>query len=110
MSIDLNDDNFASVLTSRDKPLLVLFTSSFCGPSHALYPLIDDAIEQEAGRRYDYAEIDVEKCPKMTREYQIKGTPTLMFFDLGVPLASRAGTMSDEYFEQFVTDALGKAS
>lgn len=104
--IDLDDDSFFAKLTSVDKPIMVLFTSSFCGPSHSLYPLIDNLVE--ADDRFEYAEVDVEKCPRMTREYQVKGTPMLVFFKEGKPIGSRAGTMSQDFLDTFITDMIAR--
>lgn len=106
MTITLTDDDFLAKLTSFDKPILVLFFSTFCGPSNMLYPVLDDLIETD--NRFYYTEVDVEQCPRMTREYEVKGTPMLVFFDQGKPLGSRAGTMSEEYLDAFIADMMGR--
>lgn len=112
MTINLTEDTFRETLAAEPLPVLVLFTGSFCGPSHLIYPMIDALIENSDGTELTYAEVDVEKCPTITREFQVKATPTLIYFDRGVPLGSRVGSMSQEDLNDFLTDMesrLGKA-
>ena len=103
----LTDDNFVSVVKGASKPMLVLFMSSFCGPSHALFGTIDENV-LESDERFTYAEVDVEKAPKMTKSLDVKGTPTLIWFHGGQPIGSRAGTMSDAFLNRFITEMLSR--
>lgn len=96
--LNLTDRNYTVELSKAAVPVLVIFKASFCGPSALLDPWIDQIIEDFDGRVV-VAEIDVEECPKMTREMQVKGTPTAIIFNLGVPLASRIGISEKETYE-----------
>lgn len=95
--IKLTDDSYSKELAGSKLPVLVVFCASFCGPSEMLKPVIDQIVEDYDGVVV-YAEADVENCPKMAREFQVKGTPTCMIMDRGVPLASMIGTMSYDDF------------
>ncbi len=108
MSIEITDDTYAAIIASAPEPLLVVFMSSFCGPSHALFPVLDDMMEDSDGS-FEYAEVDVEKCPRFTRACEVKGTPSMVWFHNGQPLGSRAGTMSDAYLAAFIKDMLSKS-
>jgi thioredoxin 1 len=105
--VRINDQSFKDEIAGVEKPLLVLFMSSFCGPSHALFPVLD-ALYEGHDERFEYGEVDVEKCPVMTRTFEVKGTPTLIAFNKGEPIGSRAGTMSPEFLEKFLTDMLSR--
>lgn len=105
--INLNDTTFHAALTKSDKPSLVYFRAGFCGPSSALdetmIPIVEDFAVDIA-----FVEVDVEECPKTAREFSIKGTPTLMFFEEGVPKASRIGTMSYRQCADWLEELLVK--
>jgi thioredoxin-like negative regulator of GroEL len=51
-------------------------------------------------------EIDVEKHPSITRHYQVKGTPELIFINDGEPRSSRLGTMSYDQLVEYVESEL----
>jgi thioredoxin 1 len=108
VSLALDDTNYLAAIEGEPKPLLVCFHSTFCGPSSGLFPVLDFAIENWQGD-LEYAEVDVEQCPLMTRNYQVKGTPHLIWFHKGVPLGSRAGTMSPDFLNAFFVE-MGKKS
>lgn len=105
MSIPLNDETFFGTISNTPGPLLVVFMSTFCGPSHAMFGLLDHLIDTQEVP-LEYAEVDVENCPLLTRQYQVKGTPTLVFFRDGVPLGSRIGTMSWDDLVDFIDDMM----
>lgn len=88
----LNDDNYKKALASANLPTILFFRAGFCGPSAVLNSALDQLYD-EYGDRLNIVEVDVEECPKMTREFQVKGTPSLVIIKHGEPLASNIGTM-----------------
>ena len=106
--IEINDDNFKTALTDAKLPVLLFFKSTFCGPSAFFAPMIEKAIEDFDGQVI-IAPIDIEACPKLAREMQVKGTPTALVLNLGVPLASKLGTMSYRQFTDFIRDSICKS-
>lgn len=88
--IQIDDSNFAKVIADTSEPLVLIFKAEFCGPTASMEPLFDEAITRFP--QIAFAEIDVEKCPKLTREMQVKGLPMLVFLNEGKPAASRVGT------------------
>ncbi len=101
--IELTDSDYKQVLEDASQPILVLFMGTFCGPSTSMLPIMDDLIEGD-DNKFIYAEVDVEKCPKMTQEFQVKGIPSLVYFNNGVPLGSRVGTMTRNQLGEFIND------
>lgn len=104
--LELTDDNFEAVIKGASQPLMVLFMSSFCGPSHIMFRLLDDSLDGES--RFLYAEVDVEVCPRLTQASKVRGTPTLQFYARGELLGSRVGVMDDAYYNEFVEAMLAK--
>lgn len=93
----ITDDSYKHELLQAPLPVLLVFTASFCGPTALFRDFLGDAKEEFAGQVI-FAEVDVEDCPRVTHELQIKGTPTIMFVKAGEVIASRVGTST---FDQF---------
>jgi len=91
----INDLSIERFIADQTQPIMLVFSASFCGPSAMLEPLLDQLSEDFADRLV-VADIDVEKCPNITRQYQIKGTPAMVVLKQGEPVASRMGTSSYE--------------
>jgi thioredoxin-like negative regulator of GroEL len=108
VSLALDDTNYLAAIEGEPKPLLGPQKVEWKHTSSGLFPVLDFAIENWQGD-LEYAEVDVEQCPLMTRNYQVKGTPHLIWFHKGVPLGSRAGTMSPDFLNAFFVE-MGKKS
>jgi thioredoxin 1 len=74
-----------------DYPTLLVFQATFCGPSNAFRELVERLVGEDLS--IAVVEVDVEKLPSITRQYEVKGTPALVMLRNGEPVASRIGTM-----------------
>lgn len=104
----LTDDNAIGTLKATTQPILLNFRSSFCGPSVAVGKLLDHLFDEGWLADEDLIDIDVEEFPKLTREMQIKGTPTLVLLKNGEPIGSRIGTMPYEDLVAFLSTAIDR--
>ena len=100
----IDDTNYTQALRSADTPVMLIFKASFCGPSAMIDPLLDYL----AGDYTDVllVDIDVERCPIITRTYQVKQTPTMMLFHKGEPVGTRMGTSTYEELEGWLKHLL----
>ena len=85
---NLNDWQFLG-----DKPAIVDFYASWCGPCKMLAPVLDDVARDYDGK-VDVYKIDVDKEPALANAFKVRSIPTLLFIPRDkLPVISR-GAMS----------------
>ena len=79
--ITLTSGNFAEEVLNSDKPVLVDFWASWCGPCRMLAPVI----EQIADERCDVkvCKLNVDDEPQLASQYRVSSIPTVMVFKSG---------------------------
>lgn len=105
--MEIDDLNFQRFLNDAKTPVMLVFKASFCGPTAMLEPMIEDVTRDFDGQVV-VADIDVEKCPNITRKFLVKQTPTLIIFNGTEPVATRMGTTSLEELTAWVEKYIPK--
>lgn len=90
--ITLTKDNFAQEVLRSEKPVLVDFWASWCGPCMALAPVIDEIAGEQSA--VIVGKVNVDDEPELARQYRIMSIPTLMLFKNGEPVRREVGGKS----------------
>jgi len=80
--LDINDSNFDEKILNADKPAMVDFWASWCGPCKAIAPVIEE-LAKEFGDKVIFAKCNVDDNPATPTKYGIQAIPTLLFFKDG---------------------------
>ncbi len=86
--------NFNQIIQS-DKPVLVDFFATWCGPCQMLAPILTE-VKTNLGERISIIKIDVDKNQAVAAQYQVRGVPTMILFQNGKQLWRQSGVLSKE--------------
>ena len=81
MEVTITNENFAS-LKAGDKPLVVDFWATWCGPYRMVAPILEQLAAEYDGKIV-VGKCDVEENDELAAEYGIRNIPTLLFFKNG---------------------------
>ncbi len=89
-TVDVTDATFASDVLESDKPVLVDFWATWCGPCKMVAPVLDQ-IARDNGEKLTVAKIDIDANPGVARDFQIMSIPTMILFENGKPTKTIQG-------------------
>jgi thioredoxin 1 len=94
--------NFNQIIQS-DKPVLVDFFATWCGPCQMLAPILKD-VKTNLGERISIIKIDVDKNQAVAAQYQVRGVPTMILFQNGKQLWRQSGVISKEEIIKIIVE------
>ena len=86
--------NFDTIIQS-EKPVLVDFFATWCGPCKMLSPILRE-VKDSLGDTVSIIKIDVDKNQQISSKYQVRGVPTMILFQNGKQLWRQSGVLTKE--------------
>ncbi len=84
-------ETFGSIING-DKPVLVDFTATWCGPCKMMKPVLDE-LHQKMGDDVRIIKVDIDQSPQAAAFYNVNSVPTLILFQKGNILWRQSGVI-----------------
>lgn len=93
-AMNITKENFEKEVLLSDKPVLVDFWASWCGPCRMVMPTVEEIAEEREDIKV--GKINVDEEPELTNRYGIMTIPTLMVIKGGEVTAQVSGALPKE--------------
>lgn len=90
-----------------DKPCIIDFYASWCGPCKTIAPILEDLAKEYAGQIYIY-KVNTEEEQELAGAFGIRSIPTLLFCPMGEAPQMAMGALPKETFKQAINEVLLK--
>lgn len=94
--IELDDKSFDERIKQSDKPVLIDFWASWCGPCRVMAPIVEEVAE--AHDEIVFAKLNVDDYPQIAARYGIMSIPTFVLFEKEEAKDQLVGVMTKEEF------------
>lgn len=96
MAKELTDLNFKKEVFESEKPVLVDFWATWCGPCRRQAPIVEELAEEG----YAVGKVDVDAQPALAQQYRIMSIPTLLVFKGGQEVKRFVGLTSKDVLKE----------
>jgi len=96
---ELTDSTFEEKVLRADRPVVVDFWAPWCGPCHAVEPILRQ-LEEEHGSRVAFYKLDIDQNAVTASRYSVLSIPTAILFEEGEPRETVLGARPRSHFEQ----------
>ena len=91
MEVIITDQNIAEYL-AQDKPLVIDFWATWCGPCRKMAPVVEAMAEKYADKVV-VGKCDVDDCADIPAQYGIRNIPTILYIKGGQVVAKTVGAV-----------------
>lgn len=79
--IEVTSQNFEEKVLKSEKPVLIDFYATWCGPCKILSPIVEEAAKENENIKF--VKIDIDKAEDIAMQYQVMSIPTLVLIQKG---------------------------
>jgi len=99
MATVVTEQTWDEEVIKSEKPVIVDFWAEWCGPCHAVAPVLD-RIAEERGSELRLVKVNIDEEQGLAQRYGIASIPTIVLFKDGEPAAAAIGAQPKSALER----------
>tara|TARA_Y100001970_G_scaffold293300_1_gene439159 strand:+ start:4077 stop:4397 length:321 start_codon:yes stop_codon:yes gene_type:complete len=100
-TVTVTDENFQEEVISSEKPVLVDYWATWCGPCKMVGPIVEE-IASEYQEKLKVGKLDVDNNQASAAQQNVMSIPTLLIFKDGEVVAQQVGALSKTQLIEFI--------
>ncbi len=104
--VEVTDANFDADVLKSDKPVLIDFWATWCGPCRAIAPIVDELATEYQGK-VKVGQMAVDRNSATPMRYGVRGIPTLLVFKDGQVKEQIVGYVPKEQIQKALDKHVG---
>lgn len=106
MPVEITEKNFEEMVLKNEKPVMVDFWASWCGPCRMLSTVVD-RLADEFDDQLVVGKINVDEQPSLAERYHVLSIPTLFFFKNGELVNKLVGARDHDELSTLIKGMVG---
>lgn len=104
-TVTFSDQNFADEVIASDKPVMVDFWATWCGPCVMAGPVVDALADDYVGK-IKIGKLDVDQNQETAGKYGVMSIPTVIIFKDGKEIARKVGFAGRPMYENLLKEVM----
>ena len=101
----ITDASFEGDVLNADGPVLVDFWAEWCGPCKMIGPALEEISNEMLGK-VTIAKLNIDDSPDAPAKYGVRGIPTMILFNKGVPVETKVGAAPKSQLKSWLEASL----
>ena len=98
----ITSENFETEILKSEKPILIDFWATWCGPCMRQGPVVEELAEEGYAEGYSVGKVDVDQEPGLAQQFKIMSIPTLLIFKDGKEVQRFIGLTPKDTLRKFL--------